>query len=193
MRALVAVTVFGLVPAIVLTAVVLPAVVTRAATTYPPPSTAHYEYVFVDGSMDVYDIDNGFSLVYSTSLPTSAGTRGAVASPATGMLYISYGGDGGTNGNGSLLKYDLLHNTLVWQQSYPFGIDSMAITPDGKTIYMPDGEFSGNGTWYVLDAGTGSVIGSISAGTGPHNTVVGLNGAHAYLGGRFYNYLDIAS
>ena len=43
------------------------------ATTTP---TQHYLYVFPDGGMDVYDIDNNFQLVYSTTLPTAAGTFG---------------------------------------------------------------------------------------------------------------------
>src|SRR5690242_11082418 len=48
----------------------------------PSPSTSvsstlhHYEYVFPDGGMDVYDIDHNFSLVEHVSLPTSAGGRG---------------------------------------------------------------------------------------------------------------------
>ena len=40
----------------------------------------------------------------------------------------------------------------------------MAITPDGRTIYMPDGEkeYDGN-IWRVVNAATGRVTGSISA------------------------------
>ncbi len=68
----------------------------------------------------------------------------------------------------------------------------MAITPDGKTIYMPDGELSPNGIWNIIDANTGNVIGTIDGGTGPHNTIVSLDGTHLYLGGRNYNYLEVA-
>jgi hypothetical protein len=62
-----------------------------ASQSYPPSGAAHYLYVFPDGNMYVYDLDNNFNLVYSTSLPTSTGVRGVVASPVTGMLYVSYG------------------------------------------------------------------------------------------------------
>jgi hypothetical protein len=170
---------------------------TAASTATHTPTvgrtTRHYEYVFPDGSMSVYDIDHRHKLVKQVSLPTTAGVRGVAASPVTHMLYISYGGDGGSHGNGSLLKYNLLTDQVVWTKNYHHGIDSMAISPDGKTIYMPDGELSPNGTWYVVAAATGTDIGTINAGTGPHNTVVSLNGSLVYLGGRNYNYFEVAS
>jgi hypothetical protein len=96
-----------------------------ASQTYPPQGAAHYRYVFPDGNMYVHDLDNNFALVYSTSLPTSTGGRGAVASPATGMLYVSYG-SASTN-PGSLMKYNLITTTVVWTKTYTFGIDSMGI------------------------------------------------------------------
>ena len=161
----------------------------------PPPSTVvssvthHYEYIFPDGEMDVYDMDHGQALVQRVNLPTTSGVRGVAASPVTHMLYVSYGSDSGAGG--SLLKYDLLAQRVVWQKTYAHGIDSMAITPDGKTIYMPDGELSGDGKWYIVDANTGNDTGSIDAGTGPHNTLVSLTGKHVYLGGRYSPYLTV--
>jgi DNA-binding beta-propeller fold protein YncE len=152
----------------------------------------HYEYVFPDGWMYVYDMDNGHKLVKSVRLPTNIGVRGVVASQVTHMLYVSYGGDGGHNGNGFLLKYDLVADRLVWTTTYSHGIDSMAISPDGKTIYMPDGELTSDGIWYVFDANSGNQTGTIYGGLGPHNTIVSLNGAHVYLGGRNHNYLEVA-
>jgi YVTN family beta-propeller protein len=171
---------------------------TTQVPTSPPTSTVssvvthHYEYVFPDSGMYVYDMDHKHALVKTMRIPTIAGVRGVAASPSTHMLYVSYGGDGGGNGNGSLLKYDLLTNTVDWKRDYSHGIDSMAITPDGKTIYMPDGELSPNGTWYVIDANTGNETDTINGGSGPHNTIVSLNGKHVYLGGRNYRYLEVA-
>jgi len=158
------------------------------------PATQHYEYVFPDGGMSIYDMDNGQRLVKNVNLPTTRGVRGVVASPATRMLYVSYGGDGGVNGNGSLLKYNLLTNTVIWTRDYPFGIDSMAITPDGTKIYMPDGTAQYDGLWHILDGNDGSVLGSINAGAGisPHNTLVNLSGTHVYLGGLNSSYLLVA-
>ncbi len=154
-------------------------------------ATEHYEYVFPDGGMYVYNMDNDQRLVKQVGLPTTRGVRGVVASPATGMLYVSYGGDGGPNGNGSLLKYNLLTDSVVWTRDYPFGIDSMGILPDGTKIYMPDGTVQYDGIWHVLDTNDGSIIGSITTASGiaPHNTLVSLNGSHVYLGGINNNYL----
>jgi DNA-binding beta-propeller fold protein YncE len=168
----------------------------------------HYEYVFPDQAIYVYDEDNDFALVKQISLPRVRGTRGAAVSVADAMLFISYGGDGGVNGNGSMLKYDLLNDAVVWTRDYATGIDSMAISPDGKKLYMPIGELTRGGIvrrvlprlfgdlvgleedrWTVIDTSTGDVIGGMSGGPGPHNTVVSLDGAHVYLGSRFYRYL----
>ena len=155
------------------------------------PIVHHYEYVFPDGNIDVYDLDNRFKLVKHVRVPTFAGVRGCVASAATGKLYISYGSDN-TSG-GSLLEYDLSTDVVVWQRTYAFGIDSMSISPGGKLIYMPTGERTANGIWEVLDATTGDVLGSIdSQGIGPHNTVVSPTGKHLYMGPKSSDYLVVA-
>ena len=157
-------------------------------------ATQHYEYVFPDGQMYVYDMDNAFKLVKQVSIPqTKTGVRGVVFSPQAQAVYISYGGDGDGNGNGSMLAYDLLSDQVMWSVNYPFGIDSMAITPDGKTIYMPTGELSSGNTWNVLDASNGAVVASIAAGAGPHNTIVSLDGTQVYMGPRQDYFLYVAS
>ncbi len=153
-------------------------------------SVQHYEYFVPDGSLYVYDIDNSFSLVKHVTLPTS-NVRGVSANVKTGMLYVSYGGDGGGHGTGSMLEYNLLTDTIVWNRNYTFGIDSMDITPDGKTIYMPDGEASYDGLWHIIDATTGNVLSSINIGAGyaAHNTLLNSSGTHVYMGALNYNYL----
>jgi len=152
----------------------------------------HYEYVFPDSSIDVYNMDNRGVLVKHVSVPTSAGVRGTVASAVTGMLYISYGSD--RSSGGFMLKYNLMTDQVVWAKQYPFGIDSMSISPDGNTIYMPTGELASGGIWEVIDANGGNVTASIdSGGTGPHNTVVSPDGTRVYLGPRYTNYLVVAS
>lgn len=194
---------------------VIQAMLAWASLSCAAPATAgvvqRYEYVFPDQAIYVYDEDNDFALVKQISLPQVRGIRGVAVSPGDAMLYISYGGDGGVNGNGSLLKYDLLNNTVVWTKDYPTGIDSMAISPDGKKLYMPIGELTVDGIirrvvrrlfgdlagleedhWTVIDTTTGHVIGGIAGGPGPHNTVMSLDGARVYLGSRFYRYLLVA-
>jgi DNA-binding beta-propeller fold protein YncE len=152
----------------------------------------HYEYVFPDGNVYVYDLDSAFKLVKRISVPTSAGVRGSVASAVTGILYLSYGSD--RSAVGSLLAYDLRTDTVLWQHHYPTGIDSMSITADGSKIYMPTGELAPGGIWEVLNARNGSVIGSIDTkGKGPHNTVLSPNDSHVYMGLRASNYLIVAN
>jgi YVTN family beta-propeller protein len=157
------------------------------------PANGHFEYVFVDHAIDIYDIDNRNRFVREISLPQIAVVRGAVVSPTTGMLYVSYGGQGGSHGSGSLLAYDLGKGRVVWDRHYSTGVDSMAITTNGRVIYMPAGEFSGSGTWSIVDAVTGNVTGSVEAGRGAHNTIVGLDGRFVYLAGVDTPYLTVAS
>src|SRR6267378_6217828 len=69
----------------------------------------HLEYIFNDGPVSVYDIDHGFKRVETFTLPgTNRGVRGVAVAPATHKMFVSFGGDGGANGNGSVLAYDLV-------------------------------------------------------------------------------------
>ena len=148
-----------------------------------PIDSGHFEYVIVDRALYVYSLDNNFELVKRVNLPVANGVRGVGVVPGTQKLYISYGGNGGANGNGSLLKYDLLTDTVVWARSYGHGVDSFAITPNGATIYMPEGSSSSAGLWYRVDAETGNELGSIATGQGAaHNTIASLDGAYVFGG-----------
>jgi DNA-binding beta-propeller fold protein YncE len=167
---------------------------TPLATSAPPQivgqANKHYEYVFPDGGMYVYDMDNGHQLVKHITLPTS-GVRGCVASPTNRMLYLSYGGNGGSHGNGSMLAYNLLTDTIAWTKNYPFGVDSMGISPNGKIIYMPDGSQSFDGNVYMLSGIDGTVMGTLNTtpGASTHNTLVNLSGTHMYTGAVNNNFL----
>src|SRR5579864_9498568 len=165
----------------------------RALTTAAPRVTRHFEYVFPDREMDVYDIDHGFRLVERVALPAAHALRGDVLSTSTHTLYLSLGGDGGSTGTGSLLKIDLLTNRIEWERMFPTGVDSPAITPDGKTLYLPTGERATGDIWYVVDAGSGRVLSLIHGDLSPHNTIVGPDGGRVYLGPRNGTYLVVAS
>ena len=152
-----------------------------------------YEYVFPDRQIAVYDIEHGHRLVARWSVPEAHALRGVAVSPATRTLYLSVGGNGGTSGNGALLAYDLLRNRVLWERAFPTGTDSPAITPDGRTLYLPTGERTYDDIWYVIDARTGHVRDEIHAGPGPHNTIVSTDGRMVYLGPRNSRYLYVAS
>jgi DNA-binding beta-propeller fold protein YncE len=154
--------------------------------------TRPFEYVVADGSLYVYSIDERNRLVQKIRLPQiDSETHGVAASPRTGLLYVSYGNQGPPGG--SLLAYDLRTGRIRWHRRYGFGIDSMGISPNGRTIYMPAGEGSGEGTWRIIDAQTGKPTGgAILGGRGAHNTIVSADGKFAYLGGVDYPYLGVA-
>src|SRR3954452_11302499 len=165
------------------------------AGTAAAPDISHYEYVFPDEHMVVYDMDHGHRIVEERDFPGATATRGAAADPASHALFISHGYDGGDGGakTGSLLKYDLVSKQVLWDRRLPTGIDSMAVSRDGRRIYMPTGELNPGGAWNVMDAGSGDIIGRIDRGAGPHNTVTVLSGSRVYLGGRNFNWLVVAS
>ncbi len=98
--------------------------------------------------------------------------KGICASAATQRLYVST-----TN---TLECIDLLTDKLLWEKAYEGGCDRMAISPDGKLIYLP--AFEGD-HWQLVDAATGDVLKKFTLNSGSHNTVYGLDGAHAYLAG----------
>src|SRR5438552_6564120 len=112
----------------------------HAAT--PPLSTGRYLYVFHDRGLDVYDIAANNRLVLHDDLPQAHALRGVAAAIPTHRLFLSVGGNGGANGNGSVVAIDLLTNRVVWQRSYPTGTDGLAVTPDGSRLYIPVGEHS---------------------------------------------------
>ncbi|HEY4451736.1 MAG TPA: hypothetical protein VGN13_09105 [Solirubrobacteraceae bacterium] len=151
----------------------------------------HYEYVFDDGTIYVYDMDRSQQLVKTISLPqTEAGVRGVTVSPSKHLLFISYGGDG-LGYTGAVLAYDLIADKVVWTANLNTGIDSGQVSPDGSRLYMPTGENTPSGVWNILDTANGAVVGTINGGSGAHNTIASNDGGYVYLGGRDYNYLDV--
>jgi DNA-binding beta-propeller fold protein YncE len=59
---------------------------------------------------------------------------------------------------------------------------------------MPAGEGTSDGRWRIIAASNGQPTGrSIDGPAGAHNTILGSNGQHIYLGGVDYPYLEVAS
>src|SRR5512133_1482966 len=85
-----------------------------------------YLYIAQGGALHVYRFGT-WDEVETVSLPQlSDGVRGIAMDPTTGALFIAHGGDGGTNGNGSLLKWDVASGTTEWDISLPVGVDQLA-------------------------------------------------------------------
>lgn len=135
----------------------------------------------------VFDMDEGHRWV--KRIPTwdvpegrpAENVKGICASARTGKLYVST--------PRRVLCIDMLTEKKVWETVPDAGCDRMALSPDGKLLYVPS--FEGP-TWNVLDALTGSQIARIETNSGAHNTVYGLNGERVYLAGLKSPYLFVA-
>ncbi|MBA3442839.1 MAG: hypothetical protein H0T92_23570 [Pyrinomonadaceae bacterium] len=145
--------------------------------------------------LSVYDIDNGHKLIKKIDLPDSGSYKGIAASPALGKLYIT------SNTKDELICLDLRTETITWRKQFGKYVDSMAVTPDGKTIYLPCRHDTG---WWVLRAADGEVIAKIETGRGkmyddyligdygPHNTWSNEAGTRMYLEVLTMPYVFIA-
>jgi DNA-binding beta-propeller fold protein YncE len=156
------------------------------------PGTRHFEYVFEGNGIELYDIDHHNHYLGQIPFP-NVPIRGLAVDPASATLFVAYGGPGGSAGTGSMLAVDLISGRTIWERHYQTGVDNIAITPNGRTIYMATGEASGGSTWEVINPATGTITGSIQAGSGPHETIVGPDGRYVYLGGVNTPYLEVVS
>ncbi len=165
------------------------------ATTFAPLSLwaadladGRYLYVAVPGIRNyleygghgllVFDVDHDYKLV--KRIPTAGvdvtgkpiNVKGVCASAVNGRIYIST--------IKQLQCLDLVSEKLLWERTYPFGLDRMSMDPGAKFIYQPSFE---NDYWYVLDPETGDETARVTPRNGAHNTIVSLDGKEAYLAG----------
>jgi DNA-binding beta-propeller fold protein YncE len=157
------------------------------------PGFHRYEYVFPDRRIDIFEARPPFTLVERVRVDALHSLRGVAVDPRTATLYASVGGNGGASGRGGLLAFDLRRNRLLWRRRFPTGTDSLAISRDGRTLYVPEGEKTMDDIWYVVRATDGSIAARIHAAPGPHNTIVAPDGRFVYLGPRNSRYLVVAS
>ncbi len=157
----------------------------------------HYLYVAEPGIRNyveyggvgvlVFDIDNGYKFVKRIpTWETPAGkepenVKGIAASAVTGRLYV-------TTFN-RMAAFDISTGRKIWDRAYEAGCDRMAISPDGKILYVPS--FEGP-HWAVVDAFTGDVITKIVTKSGSHNTIYSRDGSRVYMAGLRSTYLSVA-
>src|SRR6266513_1751371 len=100
----------------------------------------------------VFDIANGHRFVKRIpTFPAVEGkepenVKGIVASARTGRLYVST--------PQRLAAFDLGTDRMLWNRTYEGGCDRMAISPNGKLLYVPS--FEGP-HWTVVDGKSGDV------------------------------------
>ncbi len=128
--------------------------------------------------MLVFDIDSGHRFVKRIATAglddngRPLNVKGVCASALSRRIYIST--------IRTLMSLDLVSEQIVWERAYEGGCDRMAISPDGKTIYLPSYE---QDHWHVIDALSGDLIVKIVPKSGAHNTAYALDGREAYLAG----------
>lgn len=135
----------------------------------------------------VYDIAAGHKFV--KRIPTwdvpegkpAENVKGVVANAKTAKIYVST--------PKRVAAFDLITEKKVWEKEYEGGCDRMALSPDGKTMYVPS--FEGP-HWHVVDALTGEVIKKLEPNSNAHNTIYSLDGRFAYLAGLGSPLLRVA-
>ena len=151
------------------------------------PADRHLLYVAAPGIRDylqfggagvlVFDVDHNHAFVRRIPTPASRiekpeNVKGVCACALTKRLYFTTLTE--------LFCLDLVTEKTVWQKALPGGCDRLAITPDGKLLYVPSLE---GPHWHVVDAATGDIVKKLELKSGAHNTICGLDGKYAYLAG----------
>src|SRR5260370_29329621 len=91
-----------------------------------------------DGTIHVYDIDNGHRLVDTIRVfACCADVRGAAAAAPTHRFYVMYNRDG----QGHVAAVDLLVGRVIWDRVlHSPGVDRGHLTPDRRFLYLPTWE-----------------------------------------------------
>ena len=169
----------------------------NAASSASSSGVKHYLYVAEPGIRDyleygghgilVFDIDAGHKFV--KRLPSAGlnekgvplNVKGIAANAATARLYVTT--------TRTLMAFDLVSGKMLWEKPYEGGCDRLALSPDGKIIYLPSLE---GDHWHVVDAMSGDVIKKLVPKSGAHNTIIGPDGRFAYLAGLKSPLLRVA-
>lgn len=135
----------------------------------------------------VYDITDGHRLV--KRIPVFEAKDGAAPENIKGVALSAESGRLYVTTTRRMAALDLETERVVWNREYDGGCDRMAISPDGRLLYVPSLE---GPHWHVVDARTGDVIRRIDTNSGAHNTIYGLDGASVYLAGLRSSLLHVA-
>jgi hypothetical protein len=125
----------------------------------------------------VFDMEDGHKFVKRIATPASQrdkpeNIKGVCACASTRKLYFTT--------LTRLYCLDLVTDKTLWEKVLPGGCDRMAISPDGKILFVPSYE---GAHWNIVDGATGDVIRQITPKSGAHNTICSVDGTEAYLAG----------
>jgi DNA-binding beta-propeller fold protein YncE len=163
----------------------------------PPPPDRHYLYSVVDNAVLILDIDDGHKLVRTMAVPPEYemfGIRGVAANAESRRLYVSYRGSRYQQGESQMLALDLVSGAVAWHRAnIQPSVDSLAVTPDGRKLYVATGEERSDADWFlVLDASDGREIGRITVHPNTHNTITSLDGSKVFMSSVTDPYLTVA-
>ena len=143
-------------------------------------------YVTNSNSTTITIIDISSNTVVGT-IGGFDGPSGMAITPDGSTAYVNnYGGPGGVgSGNGTTVRVVSLVSNAIVGTAITVGLApaSLAITPDGKFVYVlnyVDGN-PGTGTISIIQTSTNIVVGSISGFSGPFAIAITPNGAAAYI------------
>jgi YVTN family beta-propeller protein len=153
-------------------------------------------YITGKSGIAIYDINDSHNLIRKVDVPDTADYKGISASVSLAKLYLT------SNLKDELVCLDLATGKIDWRRHYDGGYaDSQAITPDGKTLYVP---MRDSDSWWAIDAATGDVKAKIKTehgqvyadhpigGIGPHNTWMNPDGSRVYMSVLTVPYIFIA-
>lgn len=142
-------------------------------------------YITGKTGVGIYDINDNHKLLRSFEVPDTANYKGISASVSLGKLYLT------SNLKDEVVCIDLASDQIDWRRHYDGGYaDSQAITPDGRTLYVP---MRDSDSWWAIDAKNGDVKAKIKTehgqnytdhpigGIGPHNTWMNPDGSRVYM------------
>ena len=139
------------------------------------PGIRNYEEYGGTGIV-VFDIDDNYKPIRRIptwevpALQKPENVKGIVASAKSGRVFV-------TSLN-HLVAIDAISGKRIWEKNYEGGCDRLAITPDGKTLYVPQLE---GPIWHVVNAANGNVITKIETKSASHNTICSADGKYAVL------------
>jgi DNA-binding beta-propeller fold protein YncE len=126
------------------------------------------------GSIAVYDIDAAHRLVKTVpTVPNVADVRGVAASAVTGNLYAAYRDRSGT---GMIYCLNLYDDKVLWNRAVPPGVDRLAISPDGRLLYVPTWEDGTADYINVVDANGADIVRRVDFSNRSHDTQYPLSG-----------------
>jgi hypothetical protein len=125
----------------------------------------------------VFDIDDGHRFVRRIDIPFKEGLRGFCGNAKNHAVYYS-------STSRILGAFDVETEKVLWERTYPAGVDRACITPDGKKLYAPTGWWyrGTNSGFIVIQPDNGEVLKWLPAGLQAHNSIASLDGQFAYLG-----------